>query len=172
MKDDWIRAELADGFKKIERHPDEVLLLQELAAEWEAAGSFWPMASLMQSFTQAGVFAIYELGARTGSPPSSDPRMMAFLVFQWHGDFADLLYVFVSKALRRQGTGHRMVSAWLGVLAQLHECKRVMLEVRESNFSAQRLYEACGFYRQGIRKSYYSDGEDAVIYRYDFPSRP
>lgn len=171
MKEDWSRVGLADGIRKFERHPDEVVLLQELAVEWEAAGSFWPMASLMQSFAQAGVFAIYEMGSETSTSEKISQRMTAFLVFQWHGDFTDLLYVFVSKSQRRQGAGNRIVSAWLAALAQLHECKRVMLEVRESNFSAQRLYETCGFYRQGIRKSYYSDGEDAVIYRYDLQSR-
>ncbi len=38
------------------------------------------------------------------------------------------------------------------------------LEVRVSNFVAQRLYEKYGFKAAGLRKAYYSDNrEDAVI---------
>ena len=40
----------------------------------------------------------------------------------------------------------------------------VTLEVRVSNFIAQRLYEKYGFSTAGIRKGYYSDNrEDALI---------
>lgn len=41
------------------------------------------------------------------------------------------------------------------------------LEVRESNLRAQRLYQACGFARVGVRKGYYPSGreqrENAVV---------
>ena len=38
------------------------------------------------------------------------------------------------------------------------------LEVRASNFPAQRLYEKYGFHAAGIRRRYYSDNnEDAII---------
>jgi len=38
-----------------------------------------------------------------------------------------------------------------------------MLEVRQSNIAAQKLYQSMGFVTSGIRKGYYSDdGEDAV----------
>ncbi|WP_425803648.1 ribosomal protein S18-alanine N-acetyltransferase [Desulfitobacterium sp. Sab5] len=42
--------------------------------------------------------------------------------------------------------------------------ERMTLEVRESNLSAQRLYERLGFVMAGRRKGYYSDNqEDALI---------
>ena len=39
----------------------------------------------------------------------------------------------------------------------------ITLEVRQSNTPAIKLYEKYGFISEGIRKGYYSDGEDAVI---------
>jgi [ribosomal protein S18]-alanine N-acetyltransferase len=46
----------------------------------------------------------------------------------------------------------------------------VLLEVRESNLAARRLYEKTGFVQAGVRKSYYVNPlEDAILYRYDLP---
>ena len=44
----------------------------------------------------------------------------------------------------------------------------ITLEVRESNTPAIKLYEKHGFKAEGIRKGYYSDGEDAVIMWYNY----
>lgn len=38
-----------------------------------------------------------------------------------------------------------------------------MLEVRASNHGAQQLYEQLGFARVGLRRRYYSNGEDAIL---------
>ena len=42
---------------------------------------------------------------------------------------------------------------------------RFFLEVRMSNTPAQRLYEKFGFCRIAVRKKYYENGEDAVVYQ-------
>ena len=42
----------------------------------------------------------------------------------------------------------------------------VLLEVRESNTPARRLYEKLGFALEGRRPGYYQDpGEDALLFR-------
>ena len=41
--------------------------------------------------------------------------------------------------------------------------EKIFLEVRLSNLPAQNLYIKNGFNRINVRKSYYSDGEDAVV---------
>ena len=42
-----------------------------------------------------------------------------------------------------------------------NEVFSITLEVRVSNIKAQRLYEKLGFKNTLLKKSYYSDGEDA-----------
>ena len=44
----------------------------------------------------------------------------------------------------------------------------ITLEVRQSNTAAIKLYEKYGFKAEGVRKGYYSDGEDALIMWYNY----
>ena len=78
---------------------------------------------------------------------------------------AELLRIAVSKEHRRAGLG-----TWVLTESAKHllanGCTAMHLEVRLSNAPAQRLYESLGWRPTGSRKAYYSDGEDAVTYRF------
>ena len=78
-------------------------------------------------------------------------------------DDADIEEVFVLPEVRRKGIAKELI---LKAIAFLKEQKidRVLLEVREGNTPARKLYERCGFSEINRRKKYYSDGENAVIY--------
>ena len=41
----------------------------------------------------------------------------------------------------------------------------IFLEVRPTNSSAIKLYEKLGFENISVRKKYYSDGEDAMVFK-------
>ena len=43
--------------------------------------------------------------------------------------------------------------------------EKILLTVRKSNARAIRLYEKNGYFIQEIWKSYYIDGEDAVLFQ-------
>ena len=43
----------------------------------------------------------------------------------------------------------------------------ILLEVSANNISAQRCYQSIGFTPMGVRKDYYSIGDDAVLYNLD-----
>ena len=43
----------------------------------------------------------------------------------------------------------------------------ISLEVSKINRNAILLYESIGFKKNGIRKEYYSDGSDAILYKLD-----
>jgi ribosomal-protein-alanine N-acetyltransferase len=77
-----------------------------------------------------------------------------------------LLNVAVAAARRRQGVGRAMLTALLA-RAHAHGCRSAVLEVRRENETARRLYEGLGFRAEGVRKGYYTDGEDAMIYLLD-----
>lgn len=77
-------------------------------------------------------------------------------------DDADLLVLVVDPAARRRGIGRALVAALCDVLAAL-EVDRLLLEVRASNRPAMGLYRTAGFEEVARRRSYYRDGEDAVV---------
>lgn len=68
--------------------------------------------------------------------------------------------VAVIKKYQRHGIGSFLVSHLLKHYNHFEIC---FLEVRESNYSAQKLYNKFGFRDTCIRKSYYSNGENAVV---------
>ncbi len=65
------------------------------------------------------------------------------------GEITDLA---VFPAFRRRGIGEALLAA----LARTDGLERLLLDVRESNLPARRLYEKCGFTVDGVRKRFYS----------------
>ena len=71
--------------------------------------------------------------------------------------------VAVLEDYRKMGIGAAFMEKFIE-LAQELEMIGITLEVRISNYAAQRLYTKYGFKPEGFRKKYYQDtGEDAVI---------
>lgn len=71
--------------------------------------------------------------------------------------------VAVHPDYRNHGIGRRLLLA-IGELAQAKGADRLTLEVRRTNYGAQRLYTRLGFTSAGVRRGYYRDNdEDAII---------
>jgi [ribosomal protein S18]-alanine N-acetyltransferase len=69
----------------------------------------------------------------------------------------------VHPDFRRRGLGQKMLAKGL-VQCWSEGVRKVYLEVRRSNTSAQQLYRKFGFVDQGFRPHYYRDtGEDALL---------
>ncbi len=84
---------------------------------------------------------------------------------------AQIANVAVSTAFRRQGIAKALLSALLGELAAAGY-SAATLEVRPSNAPARALYAGFGFVCEGVRRRFYSDGEDAlVLWKYFSESR-
>ncbi|MFA5399688.1 MAG: ribosomal protein S18-alanine N-acetyltransferase [Dehalococcoidia bacterium] len=78
-------------------------------------------------------------------------------------DEAHIVTIAVRRSHRHQGLGEWLLISLIELSRKLR-AKYVTLEVRESNRTAQALYEKYGFTRAGTRRKYYSDnGEDALI---------
>ena len=45
--------------------------------------------------------------------------------------------------------------------------KVILLEVSTNNIPAQKCYQSVGFIQMGVRKDYYSKGNDAILYNLD-----
>ena len=81
----------------------------------------------------------------------------------WHIlDEGHVTNVAVHPDYRRMGIGRRLVET---VLLDGHAkgLRAFTLEVRVSNEAAKGLYQGLGFEPAGVRRRYYSDGEDALI---------
>lgn len=78
-------------------------------------------------------------------------------------DESEITNVAVGKAVRRMGTGRRLVRA-AKEAAREQGVRRIVLEVRVSNTSAVALYEEEGFCKLGVRRDLYEfPREDAYI---------
>jgi len=101
---------------------------------------------------------------RHGQPATALTSFVAGYVSTWfQGDEAHLTEIAVRKALQGNGIGELLLIG--SVQASVERGSVVVtLEVRVSNFIAQRLYEKYGFKAVGRRKAYYHDNrEDALI---------
>jgi ribosomal-protein-alanine N-acetyltransferase len=92
--------------------------------------------------------------------PAGD--LVAYLFAAWQYLDLHILKVATLPPYRRQGLAGRLMA-----LAERHAVEMggdsVTLEVRTSNTGAITMYHAFGYHRSGIRRQYYSDGENAVI---------
>ncbi|MGN1100542.1 MAG: ribosomal protein S18-alanine N-acetyltransferase [Christensenellales bacterium] len=78
-------------------------------------------------------------------------------------DEGQIMRICVTSAKRRNGTGEKLLRSVIESLRTL--VSSFTLEVREGNTAARNLYEKCGFVFEGVRPSYYDNGEGAGIYR-------
>jgi ribosomal-protein-alanine N-acetyltransferase len=85
------------------------------------------------------------------------------------GTQADVVTLAVTPGRWGEGTGTALLSALVDEAAR-RGCAEVLLEVREDNPRARRLYLRHGFTEIGIRRGYYQpSGVDAVVMRKELP---
>jgi ribosomal-protein-alanine N-acetyltransferase len=94
---------------------------------------------------------------------AEDGKIVAFGGMWLILDEGHITNIAVDSDYRRMGIGRLLVKKML-IGAKEQKLEQVTLEVRESNFAAQKLYQQFGFEVLGRRKAYYSDNsEDALI---------
>ncbi len=96
-----------------------------------------------------------------------DGALLGYFVAMPGVDELHLLNLTVAPERQGQGLGHALLSAVLAEARAL-PAARLLLEVRESNARARRLYAARGFAEIGRRRAYYparSGREDAIVMR-------
>ena len=73
-------------------------------------------------------------------------------------------FIGVHPSYRRIGLGGKVLCALLKKAKDLGVHK-ALLEVKSTNTAAKSLYSANGFNLIGLRKKYYKDNSDALIFR-------
>lgn len=86
---------------------------------------------------------------------------LCYILYKMIGEEIEIFRIAVSYRKRRQGIGKEI----LEFLLNSEKEKTFFLEVDSTNYPAIALYDSCGFQRIHIRKHYYEDGSDALIYK-------
>lgn len=84
-------------------------------------------------------------------------------IINWQiADEFHLANIAVKTEYRRKGIARQLLNEAIG-LARALGCTRIFLEVRPTNSAAIQLYKKFNFQTIATRKSYYPDGEAAII---------
>tara|TARA_Y100000996_G_C22428717_1_gene604691 strand:- start:404 stop:826 length:423 start_codon:yes stop_codon:yes gene_type:complete len=90
-----------------------------------------------------------------------DNKVLAYL-FGWILDHEyHLNNIAVLKSERRKGIAKKMID---NIIFNF-KIKNIHLEVSRLNSNAINLYEKIGFHKNGLRKRYYHNGSDAILYK-------
>ena len=90
-------------------------------------------------------------------------RLISYSIFLFIPNVeAQVLSIATIPEYRRKGIAEKLFSESINAANALG-IYEYTLEVRKSNLGAIALYNKLGFKDEGIRPSYYQDGEDAVI---------
>ena len=135
---------------------DEVLLIEN--ASFIAP---WPrdlfLKELKNSFS-------HNLLARQSRGDEVD--IVGYIVFWDVADETHLLDLAVHPDFRRTGIAGQLLSDMLA-LAKKRKSRCIVLELRRDNDKGLSLYRSFSFKEIGLRKKYYSDGEDAIVMALD-----
>ena len=92
-----------------------------------------------------------------------DVPVAAFCAFWLVADQVHINNLAVRPEMRQRGLGSQLLDVVMKEARKLGAAS-LMLEVRESNTAARRLYERAGFTVHSVRKSYYTNPvEDAFV---------
>jgi len=86
-------------------------------------------------------------------------KVVGYIIYWVVGDEATIMTFAIDKEHQGKGLGEFLLKESLKVI----EAKRILLDVRKSNIRAINLYRKLGFKLVSERKSYYSDGENALF---------
>ena len=115
-----------------------------------------------------------EAADRAAGAGPNGPRILGYAGLYHAGGLtsADLLTIATIPAARGRGIASFMLTELVSTARELG-CPDVLLEVRQSNEAAQRLYARHGFVPIGRRRRYYqAPPEDAVVMHLTLRPRP
>jgi ribosomal-protein-alanine N-acetyltransferase len=111
----------------------------------------------------------YDALFATEAPPrlalvatSDVDRVVGFVIARCSTGEWEIENIVVAPTHRRRGVGIKIIRELL-IQAQYTGATSVLLEVRESNLAARRLYEKLGFSQHGRRYSYYQGPEEDAL---------
>lgn len=101
-----------------------------------------------------------------GMVAEANDQVVGFMIYELHKNQLHILNFSVLPEARRTGVGAQMVQKLIGKLSHQRRNK-ILLEVRETNLSAQLFFRRLGFRAVSLLRDYYEDTtEDAYVMQY------
>jgi ribosomal-protein-alanine N-acetyltransferase len=141
------------------KSPEQVAGLRSVVDHWRKEENFWTFDQVLQVTSRAG--SLVKLAVLP------DGRYVGAVLCDVSHDQAEIWYVYTVPDARRFGVGKVMLDAVVATLREKPWIEALFLEVRLSNAKAVALYEKLGMRRVSVRKRYYANGEDALVFRLD-----
>ncbi|MGA2965336.1 MAG: ribosomal protein S18-alanine N-acetyltransferase [Terriglobales bacterium] len=143
-------------------------LAEILAIERQSPSAAHWTADQYDKLVRSGVVLIAEQAAGPCVKPNEPGALCGFICAHAVAGEWEIENVVVAAEFLRCGIAGELLGELIQRAAD-QAASAVLLEVRESNRPARRLYEKHGFGEVGRRRAYYSDPpEDAVLYALRF----
>lgn len=103
-----------------------------------------------------------------GMVAEHDERVAGFMIYELHRNRLHILNFAVAAEFQRRGVGQQMIEKLVGKLSSQRR-SRILLEVRETNLSAQLFFRNLGFRAVSVLRDFYDDTtEDAYLMQYRY----
>jgi len=97
-----------------------------------------------------------------------DERVVGFMIYELNKTRIHVLNFAVAASMRRQGVGAQMMAKLISKLSAQRR-SRMMLEVRETNLTAQLFFREMRFRAISVLRNFYPDAaEDAYLMQYRY----
>lgn len=117
----------------------------------------------VDSWNKSMIDSAFNGGRFYGFIEEENGNLKGFITFSIGLDDADIESVYVKKEFRKNKLATLLLESALEKIKK-ENITRVLLEVKEGNIPAISLYSKFGFKKISVRKKYYADGKDALIY--------
>ena len=113
------------------------------------------------------LLSLYELYSETFFVAEKNGYVVGYVISRKMDNKVHIIAIAVDSVNRGMGLGSALMEATMNAFESTG-IREIYLEVRVSNTQAIRFYEAIGFQKKGLLRSYYSDGEDGVLLKRSF----
>ena len=126
---------------------------QVAALERESFTDAWSEKSILETMQQSQAFVLVA---------EEDNVVLGYCIVYYVLDEAEIARIAVETSRRKQGVGQELLRATCRTGIQ-QGVERLLLDVRESNVTAQNFYRAFGFVEDGIRKNFYQNPKEHAV---------
>ncbi|WP_227507107.1 ribosomal protein S18-alanine N-acetyltransferase [Moraxella canis] len=126
----------------------------------------WSATAIQEVLSQFGAGLLINIEGEPNTDLSS-AVIKGYCIYQIIFEDSELHRIGTHPNFRRQGIARQLLDELIYQVRQAH-CQQLLLEVRDDNTAAIKLYHQVGLEPFGVRKNYYTSGEticDALIMR-------